>query len=215
MSNNYQILINKLDTFIRKYYKNQLLKGVIYSLALLLGLFVVLTSLEYFAQFNQAGRTVLFYGFFAITAYILIIYVIKPLSKLYKMGTVISHKQAAEIIGNHFYEVKDKLINVLQLQEMTSANDNQLILAGIDQKSMDLKPIPFVDAVSLKDNLKYIKYIFIPVAIILFISLVSPDLFKESAERIINHNQEFLPQAPFQIIINKKNLTVLKKNITF
>lgn len=210
MSNNYQILINKLDTFIRKYYKNQLLKGVIYSLALLLGLFVVLTSLEYFAQFNQAGRTVLFYGFFAITAYILIIYVIKPLSKLYKMGTLISHKQAAEIIGNHFYEVKDKLINVLQLQEMTSANDNQLILAGIDQKSMDLKPIPFVDAVSLKDNLKYLKYIFIPVAIILFISLVSPDLFKESTERIINHNQEILPQAPFQIIVNNKKLTVLK-----
>ena len=52
MSNNYQILIQKLDAFIRKYYKNRLLKGGIYSAGMLLASFMLFTTLEYFGQFS-------------------------------------------------------------------------------------------------------------------------------------------------------------------
>ena len=31
VNNNYQLLINKLDQFIRKFYINQLIRGVLYS----------------------------------------------------------------------------------------------------------------------------------------------------------------------------------------
>jgi len=115
MSNNYQILIEKLDAFIRKYYKNRLLRGLIYSLGLSLVAFMLFTSVEYFGQFSITGRTVLFYLFVGITAYLWVNFIIIPLSKLYRFGKIINHNQAAEIIGNHFEEVKDKLLNVLQL----------------------------------------------------------------------------------------------------
>ena len=210
MSNNYQILIQKLDDFIRKYYKNRLLKGVIYSLALILCLFIFTALLEFFAQFNTFGRTVLFYAFFVVAAYVLALYIISPLFKLYKLGSVINHHQAAQIIGNHFAEVKDKLINVLQLQEMVSTQDNQLVLAGIDQKSIALKPVPFTDAVNLKENVKHLKFALIPLFILLLISIVSPDILKVSTSRIIHHNQEILPLAPFQLTIQNKTLEVLK-----
>lgn len=210
MSNNYQILIQKLDAFIRKYYKNQLLKGGIYSVGLLVALFIVTNTIEYFAQFNKLGRTILFYGFLSLSTYTLFKYVVIPLTKLYKLGSIINHKQAAEIIGNHFAEVRDKLINVLQLHEMSNIDDNQLVVAGIDQKAMELKPIPFIDAVNLKENVKYLKYTSIPVLLILIISLFSPDVFKTSTARILNYNQEIKPQAPFQINILNKELSVLK-----
>ncbi|MFB0925013.1 MAG: hypothetical protein QMB65_06995, partial [Vicingaceae bacterium] len=102
MSSNYQILIEKLDAFIRKYYKNRLLKGGIYTVGLLLASFVVFTTAEYFGQFSITGRTVLFYLFIVSAIYLLINFVAIPLSQLYKFGRVINHKQAAEIIGNHF-----------------------------------------------------------------------------------------------------------------
>ncbi|MCB9364351.1 MAG: hypothetical protein H6587_07275 [Flavobacteriales bacterium] len=210
MSSNYQILIQKLDAFIRKYYKNRLLKGGIYSLALLLGLFILLTTIEYFAQFNTTGRTIIFYSFFALAGYILVQYFFIPILKLYKFGKVINHQQAAEIIGRHFTDVKDKLTNVLQLQEMAINQENQLVIAGIDQKSVELKPIPFTDAVNLKENVKHLKYAAIPLFLMLIISIFSPNIFQVSTNRLINHNTEIKPIAPFQINIENKKLSVLK-----
>ena len=58
MSNNYQILIEKLDAFIRKYYKNRLLKGAIYVVGLLLASFIVFTSVEYFGITTLGGTAI-------------------------------------------------------------------------------------------------------------------------------------------------------------
>ena len=117
LKTNYQSLLEKLDEFIRKYYKNQLLRGLIYSVALVLLFFISVTALEYFAHFNTIVRTILFYSFVISTGFVVVKYIFIPLSHLYKMGTIISYTDAAKIIGQHFSNVQDKLLNVLQLQE--------------------------------------------------------------------------------------------------
>ena len=48
MESNYTLLIRKIDEFIRKYYKNQLIRGLLYSLAALGTYFVLIVLLEYF-----------------------------------------------------------------------------------------------------------------------------------------------------------------------
>lgn len=208
--NNYQLLINKLDAFIRKYYKNQLLKGGIYAVSLVLASFIFFTSVEYFAQFNIFGRTILFYCFFIIVAYVLAYYIILPISKLYKFGKIINHQQAAEIIGNHFAEVKDKLTNVLQLNDLAYNNPNQLVLASIDQKSAELKPVPFVNAVDFNENKKYWKIALFPLIFMVLISVFSPDIFKIGTSRLVNHNSIIKPIAPFTFNLKNKELSVLK-----
>ena len=208
--NNYQILINKLDAFIRKYYKNQLLKGGIYAVSLVLASFVLFTSVEYFAQFNILGRTILFYCFFIIVAYVMAYYIILPISKLYKFGKIINHQQAADIIGKHFTEVKDKLTNVLQLNELAFNSPNQLVLASIDQKSAELKPVPFANAVDFSENKRYWKIALFPLLFLLFISIFSPEIFKVGTERLVNHNSIIKPIAPFEFNIKNTALSVLK-----
>ncbi|MGE0560403.1 MAG: hypothetical protein AB7O47_01170 [Flavobacteriales bacterium] len=208
--NNYQILINKLDAFIRKYYKNQLLKGGIYAVSLVLASFVLFTSVEYFAQFNILGRTILFYCFFLIVAYVMAYYIILPISKLYKFGKIINHEQAADIIGKHFTEVKDKLTNVLQLNELSFNNPNQLVLASIDQKSAELKPVSFANAVDFTENKRYWKIALFPLLFLLFISIFSPEIFKVGTSRLVNHNSIIKPVAPFEFNIKNTTLSVLK-----
>jgi hypothetical protein len=210
VSNNYQILISKLDAFIRKYYKNRLLKGAIYSIGMLLASFMVFTALEYFGQFSTTGRTILFYTFLAVTAYLLGNYVIIPISKLYKFGKVINHNQAAEIIGNHFDEVKDKLINVLQLEHIAEHNSNTLLIASIDQKSLELKPVPFTGAIDFSENKKHLKYLFIPLLLLIGVSVVSPKIFTVGTERLVNHSVYIAPVAPFKMEIINSDLSVLK-----
>ena len=122
---NYDLLIQKLDGFIRKYYKNQLLRGVIYSFTALLAFFLVLTLLESFAWFSPAVRSVLFYMYLAGTAVIVYRLILIPVSHLYKLGHIISHAEAARIVGAHFPTISDKLLNTLQLRELAGNSTEQ------------------------------------------------------------------------------------------
>ena len=62
-SENYELLIGKIDTFIRKYYFNNLLRGLIFLGAGIFSAYVIITVSEYYGNFNTAFRTFLFYFF--------------------------------------------------------------------------------------------------------------------------------------------------------
>ena len=206
--NNYELLIQKLDEFIRKYYKNQLIRGAIYCASLLLLSYLSITLLEYFGNFGTGIRSTFFYGFIFSTIAVIGIWIIVPLGKLYKLGSVISHQQAAQIIGTHFKHVNDKLINVLQLKE-TNANNSvsrDLLEAAINQKITELKPVPFTAAIDLSQNKKYLKYTIAPLAIILALLVASPSILTESTKRIVAHETYFEKQAPFSFLIENENL---------
>src|SRR5262245_6565910 len=159
-SGNYEILLGKLDEFIRKYYKNQLIRGAIYTFTALLAAWIVFTSLEYFGHFSTTVRTILFWTFISVALVSLWKGVIIPLSHLYRMGKIISHEQAADIIGRHFSNVQDKLLNTLQLKAESDrmGQSSALLIAGIEQKTEELKPIPFTSAIDLRKNRKYFRY---------------------------------------------------------
>jgi hypothetical protein len=208
MSNNYQGLIAKLDEFIRKYYKNQLLRGFIYSTGLVLLFFVSVTTLEYYGHFNIGVRTALFYFFICACLLILAKYIAFPLSKLYKLGKIISYEEASAIIGKHFTNVQDKLLNVLQLQQINLGNnsENQLLEASIEQKTRELKPIPFTSAVDFSENKKHLKYALIPLLLIIVVLFSAPSIITESTKRLVKHGDYFEKEAPFQFEILNKDL---------
>src|ERR1035437_7415425 len=126
----YQILLEKLDEFIRKYYKNQLIRGLLYSTGVILAFYLALIISEYYGHFNTTFRTILFYLFILTNGYILAKLIVIPLLHLYKMGKIISNEQASEIIGKHFKNIQDKLLNVLQLENLYMGSTST-----IDRKS--------------------------------------------------------------------------------
>jgi len=201
--NNYQLLIDKLDQFIRKYYKNQLIKGGIYAFSAFLVFFLFITLLEYFGHFNTTVRTILFYLFVTTNMMILWRWVLIPLFHLKNYGKIISHQQAAAIIGKHFSEVKDKLLNILNLKNAggQSGISAELVEAGINQKIEELSPIPFSAAINLNENKKYAKFAAIPFFLFLGILFSAPGIIKDSAKRLIKHNTYYEKQAPFSFHI--------------
>jgi len=215
--NNYQLLIDKLDEFIRKYYKNRLIKGGIYSVGIVLLFYIAVTALEYYAHFGTAIRTFLFYSFILINGFILTKLVIIPLTYLYKLGSIISHEQAAEIIGRHFTEVKDKLLNTLQLKQLTQhqtsniKHQTSLIEASIDQKISELKPIPFTSAIDLSKNRKYLKYAVIPILLIGIVVFTAPSIITDSTKRLVEHRTYFEKTAPFEFVIQNANLKTVQQ----
>jgi len=160
-SENYELLIGKIDTFIRKYYFNNLLRGLIFLGAGLFSAYVVITVSEYFWNFNTAFRTFLFYFFILLNLGLVCWLIIPSLLAWLSLGKTITHDQAAEIIGRHFYDVKDKLLNTLQLKKLAEGDEQhrELIEASIDQKIETLKPVSFPSAINIRENTKYLKYI--------------------------------------------------------
>ncbi len=204
-------ILSSLDRFIRKYYKNRMIKGILYALALLLSLFLIIVLLEYFGYFGTTVRAILFWLYLAISVAVIVYYVLIPLAKMFRLGKVISYEEAARIVGNHFPEVKDKLLNLLQLQKHGEGSSDDLLRAAIAQKTAQLKPIPFQQAVNTRSNRKYVKYAVIPLVIILLLLLFSPTLLTQPSHRITHYTTQFERPAPFSFVIDNTCLQVAQQ----
>lgn len=195
---NYQLLIEKLDGFIRKYYANQMIRGALYFTALVLVLFLGLNFLEHYYYFGSGTRTTLFYSFVGISALAFIGWILMPMSQYFRLGKVISHEKAASIIGEHFGDVKDKLLNVLQLRSQAESSTNrELVLASINQKSDKIKLVPFKNAIDFSQNKRYLRYALPPLMLLLVVLFAAPSLIKDSTARLLAHGEEFERPAPF------------------
>lgn len=208
---NYQLLIQKLDQFIRKYYINKVIRGALYSVGFILLLFLLVNLLIYYNDFGTGIRTGLFFTFVGLSLGALAYWVIFPLAKYFRLGTVISHEQAATIIGEHFVDVKDKLLNILQLKRQSdSAGGNDLILAGIDQKSEEIKLVPFKSAINLSHNRKYLRYALPPLLLLIILLFAAPSMIKDGTERLVRYGTEFVKPAPFRFELQNENLSVVQ-----
>ena len=210
----YKNITQKLHQFTHKYYTNELIKGIILFLSLgFLYLFFTL-FLEYFLWLKPTARTILFWLFILVEVFLLIQFIAIPVFKLIGLRKGISLQDSSKIIGNHFPEVQDKLLNILQLKE--SSNDSDLILASINQKSLELARIPFLKAIDFKQNKKYLKYAIVPFLIwaISFFTGTNSAL-NQSLERVVNYKTSYNPPAPFLFSVLNSDLKVIQgKSIT-
>jgi hypothetical protein len=199
----FEHLLNQIDAFIRKYYKNEMLKGGILFLGVLLLSYLVVASLEFFGRFSSSVRAFLFFSFLATNLFLLVKYLFIPLLKLVSFGKRIDRYQASSIIGSFFPNVSDRLLNTLQLNDSLSNQDVnfELIRASVVQKSQSLSIVPFVNGIELKKNLKYAKFV-VPIMIVfVVISLAFPKLIMQGTNRIVHYNQEFAIEAPFDFVL--------------
>ncbi|MHB8205750.1 DUF4175 family protein [Mucilaginibacter sp.] len=209
---NYELLISKINTFIRKYYLNNLLRGGIFLGAGLFSAYVVITLSEYFGNFNTVFRTILFYAFILLNLGLVVWLIIPSLFAWLKLSKNLTHDEAAEIIGKHFNSVNDKLLNALQLKKQAIGDEKHraLIEASIDQKIELLKPVSFPSAINIRENNKYLKWIITPAAIICVIALAAPSILTKSTERLIRHNEYFAPVSSFQFVVQNQTLSAVQ-----
>ena len=118
MMNNKELIYNKISDFVRKYYLNKLLRGAIFFVLITLLTFIVYAVLEYFSYFNTTIRSILFYSYISLFVVTFIFYILIPLGKIAGFGKQLTRKQIAEIIGKHFSEIDDKLLNLFQLEDL-------------------------------------------------------------------------------------------------
>jgi len=210
--NNFSTIQTKLEQFIRRYCTNELIKGGILFFAIGLLYFLFTLFIESVLWLNPTLRTILFWLFVIVELALFVKFITIPLAKLFKLQKGINYEDASKIIGKHFPEVNDKLLNVLQLKSRyVGTNESELLLASIDQKSAELQPIPFKLAVNFKQNTKYLKYAAIPVVLVSLTYFTGHfNWFSDSYERVVNYKTAYEPPAPFQFFVLNENLEAIE-----
>jgi hypothetical protein len=209
--NEFPKITQKLHQFSLKFYTNELIRGSILFLSFgIIYLFFIL-FIEYFLWLKPLSRTILFWIFIFVELLLLTKFILFPVFKIVGLQKGISFEESSKIIGRHFPEVGDKLLNILQLKQQSSQSD--LLLASINQKSASLQPIPFVKAIDYSKNKKYLKYGLIPI-FIWFLSSISGTngALTKSLERVVNYKTTYLPPTPFSFLLISNKLQVVQGN---
>jgi len=201
-------IYQKLERFIKKYYTNELIKGSILFISFGLLYLLLTLSFEYFFWLNKLGRMILFWFFLLTELFLLFWFVARPLFAIFTLKRGLDKEQAAKIIGKHFSEVNDKLLNLLQLS--SSTHKDELLLAGIEQKAKELNPIPFHLAINFKQNIKYLRYTVLPLLVVFAIVLSGKLDFFDSYQRVVHYRTAYSPPPPFEYLVLNKNLSTIQ-----
>lgn len=210
-------LIEKIEGFTRKYYLNRLIQGVLVGAVLWIVFYLLINGLEYFSWFPPKGRFVLLLFLLAGSTFVLVYHFLIPLVNLIRFRKKMSVEQASVLIGRFFPEIKDKLLNTIQLSsQMDNGADNALLVATIAQRSARLSPIRFSDAVDLRSNLKYFGVFFGTLLLLIALMVFLPSFAVQPTQRIVNYEQQFEKPLPYQVEIEQDKMeTTQGKEVKF
>lgn len=210
MKNSFDELINQIDAFIRKYYKNQLIRGLLLFFVIFLCSFLFATTFEYFGKFNSIIRAILFFGFIGVNSFVFVKYIVIPVSKLISFGKQISRIQASEIIGSFFPSISDRLKNTLQLQSdlLHQEGNIELLRASVNQRSAELSVIPFKNAIQINENKRYLNYLIPLFVCFVLIAVFIPSILTQGTEHVVYYNKVFKDKAPYAFKLVSKDFDV-------
>jgi hypothetical protein len=210
----YQKIINKLESFLRKEFINNALNGLIDVLNLSFLLLFGIVVFEFLFNFSAVIRTVFFTVWIIITGLLVVVNVLFPLSKAFNLIPSRDYFETAKRTGNFFPEIKDELINSLQLvadKTITNLYSLNLIDEAFRRTYQKVENLDFnslIDFKSLKKKIKNLVFVFIP---ILFLIIINNGLLS-AANRVFSFNTEFIPPQEFYFEIYPGDVQIPKGN---
>ncbi len=210
MDKNYKQFVDKLNSYIRKFYLYQLIRGLMLFILLIIVYWSSISLLEYFSYFNPKIKLSIAVFTVLLTIFIFIYFIVKPFIKLLGLGKVLTFYDVSTHLSIKYPEIKDRLINIIELSTEAHSNySDELTKASIDQKINELKIFSFSDSIKLKD-LKFVFISFLSVVLFFSVWFISfPELFKESSVRLIRIQQNFEKPAPFTFTLENNDLEVV------
>ena len=187
---------SNISGYYRKYYRYQVIVGLLLSSTILLSTLLFFSFTEYYTRLSSRFRLILLSIFVLGAIGLLFWKVVLPFLKLLRIQKGLSEEEMAQHIGHYFSgSVDDQLLNLLQLQK--ESNNNALAQAAIEQKANKIQDFDFKQAISKNDILQWLKILCIPFGFVLLTILWNPDVIREGSGRILSFNQEFARPNPY------------------
>lgn len=188
----------RIDALIDKKELYKAIKSLINIFIVFLILFIIILVLEDYYWMKPAKRSsiieYLYKFFFTSFFFIIILHTYKIIRKKTEKQRIDIAKKLWEKSKN----IDDKLLNTLQLKNSKDF-DIDLLKLSLENKTLELKKIPYENLIKITKSLKNLSYLAIPFLFTLIvIFFLGVEDFSKSFNRIINKNTEFIKPAPFE-----------------
>ncbi len=175
------------------------LRHTILMLLVFTGLAFVFVSLEAIFELSATLRKIIFFVFissFAATALMITLSLFNSYSKLSRSENI---KRYARKIGGSYPEIKDNLLNAIQLYDYTTKKDhifsNDLATETISQVNEKAKPLDFNSIITFKKNTSLLIFFVSAISIFTILMFTFPNTFLAAANRIVNYNFTFIDNS--------------------
>lgn len=213
MQSKSNVLKHKIQLFQRKYYTNRVLMGIVLSIIILLFISILMISIEFFSYLQPKSKLILISVYLLSFILISFYFLLNPLLKLFGIRNGLSNKQLNRIIINHFPDIKDKLLNIFELQIIDDDKlvSTELLNASIDQKITELEKYNFKEAINFKLLVKYFFIAFTFISIFTVFFILNKELLIAPTQRLYNVNNFYEKPSPYSVNI-LSDLSVAKGN---
>ena len=129
--------------------------------------------------------------------------------KIGGLGKQLTNEEVAKIIGDHFEQIDDKLLNLFELQKQMERGDYvsyDLLSAAIDNKIDSFRAYSFVQAIPVGKTKRFALWMLLPIAIFLLLFSIKKELFTESTKRIVHYSEVYEKPAPYSFVITNDSL---------
>lgn len=175
------------------------------------GLFLLFTVAEFLGHFSTSVRTILYFVFLSIAGLSFLYLIIKPLLGLLKPFKQDEYYAAAKKVGDYYPNIKDELINAIQLTDTENKGNysNELIEAAFKKVYEKSAPLDFNETVSFCDIRKYARIGAGLLAVNLLLFEFIPQ-FALASNRLHNYDQRFVEPQKFQLEVKPGNAEIVQ-----
>lgn len=202
-------LRDKIEAYRRKENRTRSALGILITCSAFLLLSLLFLGLEYLFWFDSSTRTVLFYLLLSVTVWLLAVRVVIPTMKFLGYLPSKSDEEIAVEISDKIPELKDELVNYLQLEKESKS---ELARASAEQKSSRLINLNFLKAIDLKSNHRFSRVLAVMVVVFTAVAFLNPPLITSGAERLVNHSKEYVRPAPFTFNVLNDSLQAFQND---
>jgi hypothetical protein len=210
----YQEILRKLEELRAKENREQLVAGVLYFALGFVGVLLLDVLIESLLHLGVVGRTIIFWLTTAVSIGGLVWLVCIPLLRSLGILKGTDLETIATKTGNHFPNIRDRLLNLLQLHRENEEKGTLYSPDLIDAAFLDLRAevagLDFRETVTYARPKRLGKSLFIAIVAMMLIMIGFPSALFEAAGRLVHHGQEFATPSPIRFIIQPGNTDVVR-----
>jgi hypothetical protein len=217
----YDGMLRRLSEARALFYKERILSGGALVATLILASVCFLSLIEALLNGSSTLRTIMFFVGAACNASVAAWFVVLPALRWKKIFHGVSEKEVADLVGNRFPEVKDRLRNILEIfeEQATTGGESRsfrpdyssaLIDASFGDLQKAASSMNFADIVSFAPFRRAIKYLSLVAASILIVFVIPQLELPFAAYRLIHFRTDFRQPDPFTFLIQPGNAEIVK-----
>jgi hypothetical protein len=208
----YNELIKKLEGFVKKEYLQLILSGIQIFILIVLTAFILYSFLELISNFNSTVRTILFLTLIVFASGLFFYFLLAPMLKYFGINRKENYFDAASKVGKNFPDVKDDLINSMQLvseNKKGTIYSSGLIDAAFKNIYNKIKDLNFLSLINFERAKKILPY-FSLITIACLLPLIFVPGMGEASYRLVNFSKDFTPPPKFTFEITPGNKEITK-----